>query len=154
MEITKIHRFFSWDFKIRRLVWTFLWIFGCFECVSSMFCLRLLLILNLTNTVLSKTSFGSIFVSLDGVLCAKEIHRLGPMDFKIHTLPKNLRTVTRQLTIYINFLAKLSLCDYHLRNIFISTRWVVKFGCIFQTHGTYCIGKIEQGSLVLPVLHQ
>jgi hypothetical protein len=27
----------------------FLWMFGCFESVSSMFCLKLLLILNLTN---------------------------------------------------------------------------------------------------------
>ena len=37
------------------------------------------LVLNLTNAVLSKTTFGSIFESSqDGVLCAKEIHRLGP----------------------------------------------------------------------------
>jgi hypothetical protein len=27
----------------------------------------------------------------DGVLCAKEIHRLGPMDLKICTLAKNPR---------------------------------------------------------------
>jgi hypothetical protein len=38
---------------------------------------------------------GSIFESKDGVLCAKEIHRLGPMDLKIYTLAKK---PTRQLT--------------------------------------------------------
>jgi hypothetical protein len=55
------HGFFSGVFKIHRLVWIFLWIFGCFECVSSMFSLMLLLILNFTNPVLSMTSFISIF---------------------------------------------------------------------------------------------
>ncbi len=29
--------------KIHRLVWIFLWIFGCFECVSLMFCFKLYL---------------------------------------------------------------------------------------------------------------
>jgi hypothetical protein len=29
--------FFLEIFKIYRLVWIFLWIFGCLECVSSMF---------------------------------------------------------------------------------------------------------------------
>jgi hypothetical protein len=33
--------------------------------------------------------FSSIFVAQDGVLCAKEIYRLGHMDFKIYTLAKN-----------------------------------------------------------------
>ncbi len=37
--------------------------FWLFESVSSMFCFKLLLILNLTNTVLSKTTVGGIFVS-------------------------------------------------------------------------------------------
>jgi hypothetical protein len=37
--------------------------FGCFKSVSSMFCLKLLLILNLTNAVLSKTTLESIFES-------------------------------------------------------------------------------------------
>jgi hypothetical protein len=32
---------------------------------------------------------GSIFELKDGVLCTKEIHRLGPMDFQIYTLAKN-----------------------------------------------------------------
>ncbi len=45
------------------MVWIFLWIFSCFESASSMFCLKLLLILNLTNVFLSKTTFRSIFVS-------------------------------------------------------------------------------------------
>ncbi len=49
--------------EIYRLVCILLWVFGCFECVSSMFCLKLLLILNFTNTVLIKTTFRSIFVS-------------------------------------------------------------------------------------------
>ncbi len=37
--------------------------FGCFKSVSSMFCFKLLLILNLTNAVLSKTNLGRIFES-------------------------------------------------------------------------------------------
>jgi hypothetical protein len=61
-------------------------IFGSFEPVSSMFCIKLLIILNLTNTVLSKTTFESIFVSYDVVLFAKEIYRLGPMDLKIYIM--------------------------------------------------------------------
>ncbi len=69
----------------------FLWIVGCFECVSSMFCLKLLQILNFTNAVLSKTTFRSIFVSKDVVFGAKEIHRLGTMDLKIYTLERNLQ---------------------------------------------------------------
>ncbi len=36
--------FFLEIFKIHRLVWIFLWIFGCFECVLSVFCLKLLII--------------------------------------------------------------------------------------------------------------
>jgi hypothetical protein len=40
--------------------------FGCFESESSMFCLKLLLILNFTTAVLSKTTFRSIFVSYSG----------------------------------------------------------------------------------------
>ncbi len=40
--------------------------------------------------LLSKTTFKSIFVSKDGVfLCAKEIHRLGPMDLKIYSPDRN-----------------------------------------------------------------
>jgi hypothetical protein len=42
-----------------------------------MFCLKFLLILNYTNTVLSKMTFRNIFLSKDGVLKAKEIRRLG-----------------------------------------------------------------------------
>jgi hypothetical protein len=61
----------------------FLWIIDCFECGSSMFCLNLLLNLNFTNIVLLKTTLSSIFVSQDGVLCAKEIHSLGPMDLNL-----------------------------------------------------------------------
>ncbi len=36
-------------------------------------------------------TFRSIFVSQDGVLCAKEIHRLGPIDLKIYSLERNQR---------------------------------------------------------------
>ncbi len=71
------------------------------------------IVLNLTNAVLSKTIFGSILVSYDGVLCAKEIHRLGPTDLKIYTLAKKLATVTRQLTKSIDF-RQIYLCDFHL----------------------------------------
>ncbi len=55
-EITSIWQI-SWDFwftnfcsrffKIDRLVWAFLWTFCCFECVLSMFCLKLLVITKL-----------------------------------------------------------------------------------------------------------
>ncbi len=38
-------------------------VFSCIECVSSMLCSQLLLILNFTMAVLSKTTFRSIFVS-------------------------------------------------------------------------------------------
>jgi hypothetical protein len=111
LEITKIWQKFQ-DFwfanfspqiiKIHKLVWIFLWIFGCFESVSSIFCLKLLLILNVKNGVLSKTTFGSIFVSPDGVLCTKEMHKsIKPV------------TVTRQLTKSIDFHQNY-LCDFHL----------------------------------------
>jgi hypothetical protein len=43
--------FVSLDLKIHRLIWIFLWIFGCFESDPSMFCLKSLQILNLTNAV-------------------------------------------------------------------------------------------------------
>jgi hypothetical protein len=46
--------FFLGILEIYRLVCILLWVFGCFECVSSMFCLKLLLILNFTNTVLAR----------------------------------------------------------------------------------------------------
>jgi|688.fasta_scaffold323718_1 hypothetical protein len=65
----------------------FLWIFGCFDGVSSMFCLKVI-ILNFTNAFLYKTNFRSIFVSSDAVLCPKEIHRLGPMNLKIYSLDR------------------------------------------------------------------
>jgi hypothetical protein len=52
-----------------------------------MFFYKLLLILNFTKAVSSKTIFRSIFV-YDGVLCAKEIHMLGPMDIKIYSLER------------------------------------------------------------------
>jgi hypothetical protein len=72
LEITNIFQesqdfwfadFFLRIFKIHKLVWIFLWIFGCFEFVPSMFNLKLLLILNFTDAVLSKTTVSSIFVS-------------------------------------------------------------------------------------------
>ncbi len=40
---------------------------------------------------LSKTNFRSIFVSKDGVLCAKEIQRLSPTDLKLYSLERNPR---------------------------------------------------------------
>ncbi len=73
----------------------------------------------MTNAVLSKATFGSIFVSLDGVLCAKEIHRLGPMDFKIYILAKNPRLWLDSYKIYRFSSKLLYLCDFHLR----AQRW-------------------------------
>jgi hypothetical protein len=58
-----VHVFIREIFKIHRLLRIFLWIFGCFKSVSSIFCLNLLLILHLTKAVFSKTTFGSIFQS-------------------------------------------------------------------------------------------
>jgi hypothetical protein len=73
--------------------------------------LKLLIILNFKNPVLSNTIFRafliftSIFVPHDGVLIATEIHRLGPVDLKIYSLERQL---TRQLTKISRFSAKLS----------------------------------------------
>jgi hypothetical protein len=67
----------------------FLWIFGCFECVSSMFLCKVITNLKFPKDVLSKTTFRSIFVSQDDFLCTKEIHRLRPMDLKIYSLERN-----------------------------------------------------------------
>jgi hypothetical protein len=50
-------------FKIQRLVWIFLWIFGCFEVLHQFFKSYFLLILNFTNAALSKMTFRSMFVS-------------------------------------------------------------------------------------------
>jgi hypothetical protein len=44
-----------------------------------------------------------MFVSYDGVLCAKEIQRLGPMELKIYTPSKIPATVTQQLTKSVDF---------------------------------------------------
>ncbi len=66
-----VHGFFLEIFKIHRLVWTFKWIFRFFECVSSIFCLKLLLILNFTDAV--------FFIKHD---------LLGPVDLKIFGLER------------------------------------------------------------------
>jgi hypothetical protein len=47
------------------------------------------------------------------MLCAKKIHRLGPMDLKIYTLAKNPRLRPTADKNY-RFLSKLYLCDFHL----------------------------------------
>jgi hypothetical protein len=59
-------------------------------------------------TVLSKKTFESISVLKDGVLCAKEIHRLGPMDLKIYTLAKNLRQNSISGTLGIKFIISIA----------------------------------------------
>ncbi len=91
LEITNIWQksgdFYFVDFFpeiliIHRLVCIFLWILVVLNVFQQCFFKNLLLILNFTKAVLSKTIFRSIFVSYDGVLCAKEIQRLGPMDLK------------------------------------------------------------------------
>jgi hypothetical protein len=90
-----------------------------------MFCLKLLLILNLLNAVLSKATFENMFVSSDGVLCIKEIHRLGPMDLKIYTLAKKTVTVTRQLTnlwIVAKIISATSISGHKKTEIWAPTR--------------------------------
>jgi hypothetical protein len=77
-----------------------------------MFCLKLSLILNFKNAVLSKTTFRSIFESFDGVLRVKEIYRLGSMDSKIYTLANNAWLWLgnwQNLHFHQNYL-----CDLHL----------------------------------------
>ncbi len=70
----------------------FLWIFGRFECVSSLFCLKLLQIFNFTKCGYVKDDLQKHFcIKGDGVLCAKEIQRLDPMDLKIYSLERNPR---------------------------------------------------------------
>jgi hypothetical protein len=92
LEITKICQrpkdfwfaeFFLEILKIHRLVWIFLRTFGCFECVSSMFCLKLFL--NFTNASKAKMTFEYPPPP------PKEIHRLGPMDLRIYSLEGNPR---------------------------------------------------------------
>ncbi len=78
-------------FKIYRLVWISQWICGRFECVSSMFCLKLLQILNFTNAVLSKTPSEAFRLAIGD--------RLGPMTLQL-TKSRDLRQ---------NYL-----CDFHL----------------------------------------
>jgi hypothetical protein len=96
------------------MVWIFLlWIFGCFQFVSSMFCSKLLLFLNFTNSALSKKTLEAYFIK-DGVLCAKEIHRLGPMDLKIYTLAKTLDCDSTADTKSVDFRQNY-LCDFYLR---------------------------------------
>jgi hypothetical protein len=80
--------FFLKILEIYRLICIFLWVFGCFECVSSMFCLKLLPILNFTNTVLTRRPLEAFLYHRMAVLCAKEIHRLGCMDLKTYSLEK------------------------------------------------------------------
>jgi hypothetical protein len=74
-----------------------------------MFCLKLFLILCLANAVLSKATFQSI-----SVFCAKESHRLGPMDLKI-AIPQQIKptTVTLQMTKSTDFRQNF-LCDFHI----------------------------------------
>jgi hypothetical protein len=61
--------------------------FDSFECVSSLFCLKLLLL-------------------------RQEIHGLGPMDLQIYGIEKKTRIVTRQLTKSRDFCQNY-ICDFH-----------------------------------------
>jgi hypothetical protein len=80
-----------------------------------MFCLKLLLILNFTNAVLSQSIFRSIFVSKDGTFL---VHQRNPQarPYGIKNLyPRTTPTaVTRQLTKSRGFRQNY-LCDFHLR---------------------------------------
>ncbi len=90
------------------------WISGCFECVSLMFCLNSILILNFTNAVLSKTTFSSIFVSQeDGVFWHQRNPQARPQGFKNLQFRKKLTTMTRQMTKSRDFRQNY-LCDFHL----------------------------------------
>jgi hypothetical protein len=75
MEITKIWQksrdfwvadFFLEIFKTHRLVWIFLWFFGCLKSVSSKFCLKLFLILVLQMQLYQRLPFGSIPILIIG----------------------------------------------------------------------------------------
>jgi hypothetical protein len=124
LEITTIRDFWFTDFfleifKIHRLVWIFLWIFGCFECVSTMFCIKLLLILNLKSLFYQRPP-SETFLYHRTVSPPppekKEIHWLGPMNLKIYSQERNSR---RQLTKSRDFHQNY-LCDFHLRKTWLS----------------------------------
>ncbi len=78
--------------------------------------------LKFTNAVLSKMTCRNIYVSWDGALCAKEMHRLGPMGLKIYSLERNP-------WLWLNSWQKKSqdfrqnyLCEFHLRICFLLGR--------------------------------
>ncbi len=48
-------------------------------------------VLKFCKRCFTKKTFRSIFASKDGVVCAKKIHRLGPMDLNIYILEGNPR---------------------------------------------------------------
>ncbi len=66
--------------------------YGCFKSVSSMFCSKLLLILNLQTLFYQRRPLEAYSICIKRwCLVRQEIHRLGPMDLNISTLAKNLR---------------------------------------------------------------
>ncbi len=83
-----VAHFFIGIFKIHWLVWIFLWMFGCFTCVSSTLCLKLLLFSNF-QTLFHQRQPSKVF--LLPCVPKKEIHRLGPKDFKFYSLERNPR---------------------------------------------------------------
>ncbi len=62
------------------------WLF-CLCCINVLF--KVISNLKFYKRCLAKMTFRSILVSEDDVLCAKEIHRLDPMDLKIYSRQKN-----------------------------------------------------------------
>ncbi len=105
--------FFIQIFKILRLIWIFLWIFGCFEWVSSMFSINLLQTLHFTNTAFIKADLQKHFCIIWWCLVCQRNPEARPLDLKISSLERNPANVTWQLTKFRN-LGQNYLCDFHL----------------------------------------
>ncbi len=114
--------------------------------------------LNLTNAVFSQNSFGSIFAAQNGVLYAKEIHRLGTMDWKIYILAKNLRL---WLNSWKNLRIGLLKSSANTGSGYIrpwSTRWkgaegiysmrnVVVVCCLYTVQGFWLVASLTTANL-------
>jgi hypothetical protein len=75
--------FFLETLKILRLAW----IFGCFECVSSMF-FKVITNLKFYKCCFIKEGLQMHFCIIGLCLVRKEIHRLGHMDLKIYSIER------------------------------------------------------------------
>ena len=84
--------FFIEIFIIHGLVWIFLWISGWFECISSMFCLKLLQIIHFKRCAIKDDlQKHYCFIGNDRMMSCAQKKTLGPVDLKIYRLERNPR---------------------------------------------------------------